>query len=141
MVGLTREFVIQFAQEMSWTARAKAVARVATSYVEGAYDAAGKAVALDLLRLALYDAEPLVRRVLAESIKYARDLPRDLVRALAFDIPEVSAPFLTASPLLGDDELMAIATSGASVQRAAIAGRPRLSPCVANVLCGRAAVA
>ena len=141
MVGLTREFVIQFAQELSWTARAKTVERVATRYVEGVYDAPGQVAALDLLRLALCDSEPLVRRVLAESIKHARDLPRDLVRTLAHDVPEVSAPFLTASPLLGDDELMAIAIDGASVQRAAIACRPRLSARVANVLYGRAAVA
>jgi uncharacterized protein (DUF2336 family) len=141
MVALTREFVIQFAQELSWTARAKTVERVATRYVEGVYDAAGHAAALDLLRLALNDSEPLVRRVLAESIKHARDLPRDLVCGIAHDIPEVSAPFLTASPLLGDDELMAIALGGASVQRAAIAGRPRLSARVANVLYGHAAVA
>lgn len=141
MVALTREIVIQFAQEQSWTARAKAVEQVATAYVEGAFEATERQAALDLFRLALYDSEPLVRRVLAESIKHARDLPRDMVRTLSQDIPEVSAPFLAASPLLGDDELLSIATGGATVQRAAIACRPSLSARVANVLFGRAAVA
>src|SRR5487761_1096370 len=141
MVGLSREFVIQFAQEQSWTARAKSIEKIATDYVEGTFDPAERETALDLFRLALYDAEPLVRRVLAETIKHARDLPRDVVRMLVQDIPEVSAPFLAASPLLGDDELLSIAKAGASVQRAAIACRPRLSERVANVLFGRAAVA
>lgn len=141
MAALTRDFVIQFAQEHSWTARAKSVEKVATDYVDGALQAAESLAALDLFRLALYDAEPLVRRVLAESIKHARDLPRDIVRMLARDIPEVSAPFLAASPQLSDDELLSIAQAGASVQRAAIACRPRLSARVANVLFGRAAVA
>ena len=141
MGALTRDFVIQFAQEQSWTARAKSIEKVATDYVGGAFDLAERHAAHDLFRLALYDAEPLVRRVLAESIKHARDLPRDVVRTLAQDIPEVSAPFLAASPLLGEDELLSIAKAGASVQRAAIACRPSLSERVANVLFGRAAVA
>ena len=141
MVVLTREFVIQFAQEQSWTVRAKTVEKVATLYVEGAFQDATRQTALDLFRLALYDSEPLVRRVLAESIKHARELPRDIVRTLAQDIPDVSAPFLSASPLLGDDELLSIARGGATVQRAAIACRASLSERVANVLFGRVAVA
>jgi len=141
MVAPTREFVIQFAQEQSWTVRAKTVERVATLYVEGAFEDASLQAALDLFHLAIYDSEPLVRRVLAESIKHARALPRDIVRTIAQDIPEVSAPFLAASPLLGDDELLSIARGGATVQRAAIACRPSLSARVANVLFGRAAVA
>jgi len=141
MVALTREFVIQFAQEQSWTVRAKTVEKVATLYVAGEVDGAARQAALDLFRLAVFDSEPLVRRVLAESIKHARELPRDIVRTLAQDSPEVSAPFLAASPLLGDDELLSIVRGGATVQRAAIACRTSLSARVANVLFGRAAVA
>src|SRR6185437_15143905 len=136
MVAVTREFVIQFAQEHSWTERAKTVEKIATLYVEGALADGSRQAALELFRLAVYDCEPLVRRVLAESIKHARELPRDIVRTLAQDIPDVSAPFLAASPLLGDDELLSIAKGGATVQRAAIACRPSLSARVANVLFG-----
>ena len=87
---------------------------------------AERRAAHDLFRIALYDGETVVRRVLAESLKHARDLPRDIVRRLAQDVPEVSAPFLAASPLLGDEDLMPIAKCGATAQRTAIAGRPRL---------------
>jgi uncharacterized protein (DUF2336 family) len=141
MVAVTREFVIQFAQEHSWTERAKTVEKIATLYVEDALADGSRQAALELFRLAVYDCEPLVRRVLAESIKHARELPRDIVRTLAQDIPDVSAPFLAASPLLGDDELLSIAKGGATVQRAAIACRPSLSARVASVLFGRAAIA
>ena len=141
MVTLTPEYALQFAQEQSWTARAKIIERVASSFSQGGYAPAERLAALDLIRIALYDAEPLVRRVLAESLKHANDLPRDVVRRLAQDIPEVSAPFLAASPLLGDDDLLALARGGATVQRAAIACRQRLSPRVANIVRGRAAVA
>jgi uncharacterized protein (DUF2336 family) len=141
MVDLTPELLLQFAHEQSWTARAKIIERVASRFSQGAYPPAEHSLALDLFRIALYDSEPLVRRVLAESLKRAGDLPHDMVSRLAQDIPEVSAPFLAASPLLGDDELLPLATGGATVQRAAIACRPRLSPRVANILYRRTAVA
>ena len=134
MIRLTPDFLMQFAQEQSWTERAKVIERVATAYAEDAYEEAEYRAAQDLFRIALYDGETVVRRVLAESLKHARDLPRDVVRRLAQDVPEVSAPFLAASPLLGDEELMPIAKCGATEQRKAIAGRPRLSKRVATVL-------
>jgi uncharacterized protein (DUF2336 family) len=117
------------------------VSHLRSIFSQGGYATAERPATLDLIRLALYDGEPLVRRVLAESLKHSHDLPRDVVRRLVQDIPEVSAPFLAASPLLGDDELLALAKSGATAQRAAIACRQRLSPRVATIVCGRAAVA
>lgn len=141
MVALTRDVVIQFAEEQAWIGRAKVAERVATRYVEGGFSPAEQRVALDLLRLALYDAEPLVRRVLAESVKHARFLPRDIVLTLAQDLPEVSAPFLAASPLLGEDELLSLAKRGGALQRAAIARRSFLSERLANVIFGRTAAA
>ncbi|HUK58700.1 MAG TPA: DUF2336 domain-containing protein [Stellaceae bacterium] len=133
--------VLQFAQEHSWTERAKTVERAATLYVDGALDPDARMAALDLFRLALYDGEPLVRRVLAESIKHARELPRDIVRTLASDAPEVSAPFLASSPLIADEDLLAIAQGGVSAQRAAIARRLTLPSRVARILFGQPAVA
>jgi uncharacterized protein (DUF2336 family) len=141
MVVVTRETVVQFIEEPAWTERAKTVERAATCFVEGGLAAEESALAADLFRLALYDGEPLVRRVLAESLKHARALPRDIVTALIRDIPAVSAPFLASSPLLEEDDLIAIAMGGASVQRAAIACRPSLPVRVARALFGRPAVA
>jgi len=115
MAGMTRDMILNFAQEQSWTARALMVERAATLLVDGALDEAERQTAIDLFRLARYDGEPLVRRMLAESLKHARELPPDIVRALARDIPEVSAPFLAASPLIADDDLFAIAQGGAGV--------------------------
>jgi uncharacterized protein (DUF2336 family) len=137
MVAITRELVVRFAEEPSWTARAKIAERVATRYAENALATNERLSALDLLRLAIYDGEPLVRRVVAETVKFARDLPRDIVRALAADVPEVSVPFIAVSPLLGEEDLLSIAKIGAAAQRAAIACRPRLSSRVANLVLGR----
>ncbi len=119
MIALTRETVVKCAQEASWTARAKTIERAATRYVEGSLSPAERQAALDLIRLALDDGEPLVRRVLAESVKHARELPRDVVRAIAHDLPEVSAPFLAVSPLVADDDLPASSPQPCQLNRQA----------------------
>jgi uncharacterized protein (DUF2336 family) len=141
MVGVEREIIGQFVEEQSWTARAKTLERVATRYAEGRLDPAARRAAHDLFRVALLDAEPLVRRVLAESIKHASDLPRDIVAFLIQDAPAVSAPFLAASPLIAEDDLIALALSGAAAQRAAVASRRPLSDRLAEALYGHRAVA
>jgi uncharacterized protein (DUF2336 family) len=141
MVALTRELVVQFAEEQFWKERARIAERVATRFVEGGLAFAEQQAALDLFRIALYDSEPLVRRVLAESIKHASALPSDIVRCLAEDVPEVSAPFLAASPLLGEDELLPLVKCGGAMQRAAIACRASLSERLLEALFGRTAAA
>jgi uncharacterized protein (DUF2336 family) len=141
MVALTREIVGRFAEEQSWTGRAKLAERVATRFVDGGLAPDEVQIAIDLFRLALYDGEPLVRRVLAESLKHAPHLPRDIVITIAEDLPEVSAPFLAASPLLGEDELLPLARRGGALQRAAIACRTTLSERLMGVLFGRTAAA
>ncbi|HUZ73635.1 MAG TPA: DUF2336 domain-containing protein [Stellaceae bacterium] len=141
MTALTRDMVYRFAEEPSWTVRAKTIERIATRYAEEAIDADECAVAFDLFRLARFDAEPLVRRVLAEALKYTAALPRDIVRAIVADVAEVSAPFLACSPLLAEDDLAAIATAGSPAQRMAIARRARLPRRVRYLLQGRMDVA
>ena len=136
MTVLTRDMMQRFTEEPCWTVRARIVESVATRYVENMFEDGERAAALDLFRLALYDAEPLVRRVLAETIKHASELPRDIVRSIVTDDPEVSAPFLAESPLLSDDDLIAIALLGSRAERAAIARRPRLPPQVARAVRG-----
>jgi uncharacterized protein (DUF2336 family) len=141
MLGVEREIMVQFAEEQSWTARAKVIERVATLYVDGLLAPAERRTAHDLFRLALLDAEPLLRRVLAESIKRASDLPPDIVSFLIQDAAAVSAPFLAASPLIAEDDLLTIAISGGAAQREAIAGRCSLSDRVAEALFGQRKVA
>jgi uncharacterized protein (DUF2336 family) len=121
---LTRESIGEFVEEASWTARAKLVERVASAYAAGTLAPTERQIALELFRLTLYDAEPLVRRVLAEALKRVADLPREIVLGLAQDKPDVAAPFLAASPLLDSEDLGKIARIGSTAQRSAIALRP-----------------
>lgn len=141
MVPLARDVVVQFAEEQSWTKRAKFAEQAAMRFLDGGLSPAEHQAALDLFRLAIYDGEALVRRVLAESIKHARALPRDIVRALVNDLPEVSAPFLACSPLIAEEDLVRLAKTGGTLLRAAIACRPSLSERLADALLGEIAAA
>jgi uncharacterized protein (DUF2336 family) len=122
----SRALIAQFIEEQSWTARAKALERLATRFVDGGLDAGEWHAVTDAFRIALYDAEPLVRRVLAESVKSSPALPRDILLALARDIAAVAAPILQHSELLTEDDLLPIVVRGTPAHRHAIARR-RLS--------------
>lgn len=135
MASVTRDVIVQLIEEGSWTERAKSVERLGTRFTEGDLNEQERQAVGDAFRVALFDAEPLVRRVLAESVKFANDLPRDVVLALARDAAAVAAPMLEYSRLLNEDDLLPIAQHGSPSHRLAIAGRRLLSGRLAAALC------
>ncbi|HEX6842808.1 MAG TPA: DUF2336 domain-containing protein [Stellaceae bacterium] len=134
MATWTGEIFADLIEQASWTARAKSLERLGTRFAAGALDETERHAVTDAFRVALYDAEPLVRRVLAESVKTAPDLPRDVLLALARDIAAVAAPVLEYSSLLSEDDLLPIALSGSTAHRFAIAARPLISGPIADAL-------
>jgi uncharacterized protein (DUF2336 family) len=134
MATWTREIIADLIEQASWTARAKLLERLGTRFAAGALEEAEWHTVTDAFRIALYDAEPLVRRVLAESVKTAPDLPRDVLLALARDIAAVAAPVLEYSRLLSEDDLLPIALSGSMAHRFAIAARQLISGRIADAL-------
>lgn len=135
MATVTRDVIAQLIEEGSWTERAKSVGRLGSRFTEGGLDEQERLAITDAFRVALYDAEPLVRRVLAESVKLAADLPRDVLLALARDNAAVAAPILEHSRLLNEDDLLQIAQRGSPDHRLAIAGRRLVSGRLAAALC------
>lgn len=119
----------------SWTARAKSAERMATLYCQGRLDASTRRVAEDSFRVLRYDGEVVVRRLVAECLKQASHLPRDIAVALATDKAEIAAPFLTHSPVLADHDLLAIVRDHPGPHRLAIARRQPLSAQVSDGLC------
>jgi uncharacterized protein (DUF2336 family) len=82
------------------------------------------------------DQLPRVRALLAEALKSADNVPRDIVRRLAQDVESIVAvPILEYSPLLSDDDLLEIIASGtANGGLAAIARRSSVAVPVANAI-------
>ncbi len=120
--------------EGSWIVRAKSLERLATRFAQGGLAGLEWQAVTDAFRIALYDAEPVVRRVLAESVKSAPDLPQDVLLPLARDIAAVAAPVLEHSPLLTDDDLLSIVLDGSTAHRVAVAGRQLVTAPVAEAL-------
>jgi uncharacterized protein (DUF2336 family) len=119
----------------SWIRGALLLERLADAYADGTLTPAQRRQAEDLFRIALYDHEPLARRVLADTLKRMTDVPRDIVLSLARDEAQVARPILRLSPLLDDDELVEIARESTRSHRLVIAERISLSAKVAQALC------
>jgi uncharacterized protein (DUF2336 family) len=134
MSGATREVIIQMIEETSWTERAKLVERLGTRFSTGGLATSEWHAITDAFRVALFDSEPLVRRVLAESVKLAPDLPRDILLSLARDTAAVAIPVLEHSVGLSDLDLLPLVERGAPAHRFAIAGRSQISPRLAGAL-------
>jgi uncharacterized protein (DUF2336 family) len=135
MAMVTRDMIAALVEEASWTERAKSLDRLAQRFAEGGLDEAEWRAITDAFRIVLYDGEPLVRLVLAESVKLAPDLPRDILLSLARDVASVATPVLEQSRLLGDHDLLPIALRHSPAHRFAIAGRRRLSAPLSAALC------
>lgn len=118
----------------SWVRRAMLVEQVAMHYRTGEFTPSQRRAAEDAFRIALYDGEPLVRCVLADSLKRLVDVPRDIVRKLADDEAQVARPVLQHSPALSDDDLIRAAREGGRSHCLAIAERSSVSAKVAEVL-------
>lgn len=125
MPNCSPETIADVIEEPSWTERARLVAQIASAYVAGDFDAMERRSAVEVFRVTLYDGEPLVRRILAESLKHATDLPRDIVLGLAHDTADVATPFIVSSALLDAGDLAAIARDGSAAHRLAIGCRTR----------------
>ena len=119
----------------SWIRRALLLERVTNAYADGTLTPAQRRQAEDLFRIALYDHEPLARRVLADTLKRMTDVPRDIVLSLTRDEAQVARPILRRSPLLDDDDLVEIARESTRSHRLAIAERISLSAKVVQALC------
>jgi uncharacterized protein (DUF2336 family) len=88
----------------------------------------------DILRVMCRDAEELVRRALAVTLKNSPAVPRDVALRLARDIETVSLPIISFSPSFTDDDLAEIVRLGGPVRQVAVAKRPALSRTVTEVI-------
>jgi uncharacterized protein (DUF2336 family) len=80
------------------------------------------------------DAEELVRRAVAVTLKNSPAVPRDVALRLARDIETVSLPIISFSPSFTDDDLAEIVRLGGPVRQVAVAKRPALSRTVTEVI-------
>jgi uncharacterized protein (DUF2336 family) len=134
---LTENFsaLLRAAEAPSWTERAKAVGKLAMLYSGGGLAEAERLAAEELFRALAEDSEAVVRRLVAEWLKDAPRLPREIALALAMDRPEIAAPILTHSSALAAADLIRVIREHPGEHRAAIAKRLSLAAEVVDALC------
>ena len=93
---------------------ARKIGRLAPGLAPGEQTAL-RETAIKVLESLAADQLPKVRAVIAEEIKSADTVPKDIVAKLARDVEEiVCGPILQYSPLLNDDDLREIIAAGVS---------------------------
>jgi uncharacterized protein (DUF2336 family) len=80
------------------------------------------------------DAEIMVRRAVAASMKCSENLPREIALRLARDDVSVALPVLENSQVLSDDDLISILADGNGAKQVAIARRPQVSESLASAI-------
>lgn len=114
--------------------RAKVVQQLAVDIDTGRLNAAEWSIALDILRAMAADAEMVVRHAVATSLRQSKHLPHDVALSLASDEPSVAQPILESSPVLTDEDLIAVLAEGNGTKQVAVARRADVSTVVAEAV-------
>jgi uncharacterized protein (DUF2336 family) len=131
---LTQEDVSRLLSDPSPMTRAETAAKLAVDYSEAELNAGERRMAQDIFTSLVRDSAVLVREALAEHLKHAADLPRDLAVTLAKDVDSVALPILRESVALTDADLIEIVREAAPRRIRAIAQRANVSEQVSQAV-------
>lgn len=123
---LDNEEFARVVEHPSWTTRAKTLEKIALRFCANGLSKDEEAIAEDLFRLMLYDAEANVRRVLSEILKQSPTLAHDIAVALANDVADVAVPMIEHSAVLDEDDLLDIVRERSTRHRLAVLRRAGL---------------
>ena len=115
-------------------ARAATAGKLARVFDPAGLSARERALAEDIFRLMLKDAEVRVRQALADNLKENGGVPHDVAVALANDVDQVALPMIAFSEVLTDADLIAIVNSQNGARQEAVAGRKTVSESVSDAL-------
>ncbi|MEQ9171635.1 MAG: DUF2336 domain-containing protein [Rhodospirillales bacterium] len=114
--------------------RAATAAKVAGAFDPGKLSPKERALAEEIFRLMVKDAEVRVRQALTENLKQNGNVPHDVAVALANDVDRVALPMIEFSQVLNDDDLIAIIGSQDPAKQEAVAGRAAVSEALSDAL-------
>ncbi len=109
--------------------------KVVVAFTSGGFNSSESAIASDIFRLLLRDAEKSIRVTLAEHLCRDANAPHDVIMKLARDETDVASRILQYSLVLTDDDLISIVESTKEVLRlCAIAKREKVSERLSEAL-------
>lgn len=129
---LTRDDVARLADQRDPEARALSARKVCARLASSQLSDEERATGAEIIRFLAEDAAEHVRRALAVTLQRSANLPRDVARKLADDIDSIALPVIAGSPVLDDDDLIALVRGGEVSRQSAIAGRDHVSEIVVN---------
>src|SRR5688500_5450989 len=94
---LTEADVKRLITNPSGEVRAETAAKVAEAFEQGALSASERALAEQIFRVMVQDAEIKVRESLASHLKSSANLPHDIAVRMAKDVEQVALPVLEFS--------------------------------------------
>ncbi|QQP88226.1 DUF2336 domain-containing protein [Skermanella sp. TT6] len=115
-------------------ARIATVSKLVADLEGGGLAGPEKAIATDILHRLAMDAEAAVREAVAWQIHNSPLLTGSLAARLARDIGRVAFPVLRNAPHLTDELLLQVIADRDAEKQLAIAGRPEVSPRVADAI-------
>ena len=114
--------------------RASAATRICQTVRAGGLSDEERNFALELMDYMARDALEIVRRALAVTLRNSPELPREIALKLIADIDNIAVPVIAHSPVLTDEDLIALLRSKAAAKIIAIAKRPILSGNLVNAI-------
>lgn len=135
MAGLTLEDVNRLAADPSPATRASTAAMLAQEAGAQGLKPSELAIAHEIFRLMVRDAEVRVREALSANLKNNPTIPHDVAVTLAKDVESVSLPMLAYSEVLTSADLLQIVNvQNSQAKMYAIAGRKTVDEAVADAL-------
>ena len=117
---------------MPLQARLKTAYTVAHDYAANRLVGEDLALAEEILKYLVEDIDGDIRKAIADGVSECDFLPRDIALKLARDSDHVSLPIIAASPVLSDEDFIAIIPTASSVKQSFIASRPDIEQSVTD---------
>jgi len=132
----TLQNLVTLAEEPSSEKRRELLEGVTDLFMDGIIAANSREMALasDILKHIAAAVEETLRAELSDRFADLENAPPDLIRQLASDVIDVTAPVLIRSGVLQDPDLIAIVESKGQAHQLAITQRPAISAAVSDAL-------
>lgn len=131
---LTEADVRKLMTDPSPDARVETATKVSKAFYGGELSEKERALAAEIFRIMVMDAEVRVREALSVNLKSSPELPKDVALDLARDVESVALPVLEFSTVLSDADLIDIVRSSGAEKQVAVARRADVSNNLANAL-------
>lgn len=110
-MNITQSDIKHLVQDPSATVRADITQKICGGFSRDEFQERERQLAVEIMRLLLRDTAVRVRKVMADELCNHAGVPRDIVLSLANDHEDVAEHILKHSPVLSEDDLIAIVES------------------------------